>query len=220
MEIQTPTEISNTVFRGYLEAEGGQLRAEGTSAEIGRPEWWFASDVVGAAWCPPQGDDTYLLVRLSYSLSPAKSFEIEEAQISAALTCIGSVSEPVAFDVFPREVTEESKTDVKVKLEPSLKLEEVKASVASVEANIRIPKVDPVLTTSGIGGANPTWFFRKHRSHPIVGTRMVYAIVAYPSTAAQMTIKVNLAVKAKGRFGLWPLRVPSTAEAQLTRTIP
>jgi hypothetical protein len=145
---------------------------------------------------------------------------VEESRLSARLICAGTASDPVVFDLFPREVMEESKTDVKVTLEPSLKLREVEASVGSVEASIQIPKVEPTLTTSGIGGANPMWFYRKHRRHPIIGTRMVYAIIGYPSAAEQMTIHVGLTASIRGRFGFWSLRIPSTAEAQLARTIP
>jgi hypothetical protein len=220
MDIQTPTIITDPVFTGYLESVGEGLRAEATKTEIGRPEWWYLRDVLGSAWKPPQGSDMYMLIRLSYSLTPPNHHEIRDAQLSANLACHGAGSAPVAFDLFPREVTEESKTDVKVNVKPSLKLEELEASVGSVEATIHIPRVEPVMTTSGIGGPNPTWFFRSHRRHPIIGSRMVYAIVACPAAAAKMTIKVNLTATLKGQFGLWLLKIPPKAEAQLTRIIP
>ena len=220
MEIKTPVTIVDPIFSGYLETPEGEFRAEQTRAEIGRPEWWFAQDVAGNSFKPPQGDETYLLVRLAFSLIPPKNHKIEEAQLSALLECTAGSPQPVVFDVFPRNAVEESKTDVKVSFEPSLKLSEVEASVGSLEANIQIPKVEPVVTTAGIGGVNPTWFYGSHRRHPLVGTRMVYAIVGYPSAAEQMTIKLGLTASIRGRFGFWPLKVPSSAEAQLVRTIP
>jgi hypothetical protein len=220
MTIQTPDQIVDPVFSGSLEASEGQIRAEPTLAQIGRPEWWFASEVIGKSFKPPQGDETYLLLRFAYSLTPPKNHEVEEARLSVRLACRGTATEPVVFDLFPREMLEESKRDVTLKLEPSLKLSEVEASIGSVEASIQIPKVEPVVTTAGIGGANPVWVYRKHRTHPIIGTRMVYAIVGYPLAADKMTVHLGLTATVRGRFGLWPLKIPSTAEAQLVRTIP
>jgi hypothetical protein len=115
---------------------------------------------------------------------------------------------------------DESKTDIKLALNPSLKFEEVEASLGSVEANISLSKVVTIVITSGIGGARPTWLYRKHRRHPIVGTRVVYAIVAYSSAADHMTIHTGLTASVSGRFGLFSLVLPRTAEAQLVRTIP
>jgi hypothetical protein len=176
--------------------------------------------VVGPSWVAPQGDNMYLLVRLSYSLTAPRNHEIEDAKFSAKLTCDKGDSDPVAFDLFPREVLEESKTNLRLNVKPSLKLEEVEASLGSVETNIHIQRVEPVVTTSGIGASDPTWFFRRHRKHPIVGSRMVYAILAFPLPATQMIIEAKLTATLRGRFGLWLAGLPSDAEAKLRWTIP
>jgi|SRR6516164_269863 hypothetical protein len=220
MHIQTPTEITEPIFSGYLELPGETFREERTLSDIGRPEWWFAREILGESFKPPQGDETYLLVRLAFSLMPPKNHEIDEAQLTALLTCPRSSLQPVVFDLFPREVLDESKTDVKVTLGPSLKLKEAQASAGSIEASIQIPKVEPILTTSGVGGTKPTWFYRKHKRHPILGTRMVYAVIGFPSAAETMTIQLGLTARVRGRFGLLTMALPSTEEAKVTRTIP
>jgi hypothetical protein len=222
MTIQTPEKVPDgPLFSGDMQPPDGSLRStEQTKVEIGRPEWWFASDVVGEKFKPPQGDETYLVVRFAFSLTPPNNWEVENAQLLVQLKCTGTSAEPVVFDLFPREMLEESKTDVKLKFDPSLKFEEVEAKVGSIEAAIHMLRVDPVITTSGIGGANPTWLYRKHKRHPIIGTRMSYAIVGYPSSAQNMVVKLGLTASVRGQFGLWPLRLPSTAEVQLTHVIP
>jgi hypothetical protein len=140
--------------------------------------------------------------------------------IRTTRSCTGADSGPIAYDLFPRELMEESKTDVKLSLKPSLKLEEIEASVGSVEANIHMATVTPVIMTSGIGGPNPTWVFRRHRNHPIVGSRMVYAVIAYPAVASSMSIEVGLTATLRNQFASWLMRIPSKAEAQLRSTIP
>jgi hypothetical protein len=220
MTIDTPTTIEHPIFAGGLESQEEHLRGETTKAEIGRPEWWFASDFMGKHFRPPQGDDTYLLLRFSYSLSPPKSQTVQAVQFGATLTCSDPGLEPIAFDLFPREVLEESKTDLKIKVGPSLKMEELEASAGSIEAHIQMPRVEPVVTTSGIGKPTPLWNFQRHRRHPLVGSRMVYAIVAYPTAAKQMTVRLDLTANVKTPFGIWPLYVPSTATDGLTHRIP
>jgi hypothetical protein len=223
MEIYTPTGVTDPVFEGYLEAPQSALRAEQTKAQIGRPEWWFLSDLLDKEWKPPQGDSTYLLVRLAFSLEPPRSHDIEEARLTVNLACrdVEVTEQPTAFDLFPRELMEESLTDVKMTLGPSLKLEKVEGSVGSLETTVHIPKIEPVITSFGIGGSNPKWTFRKHRRHPIVGSRLVYAIVAYPSIAKQMEVSLELEATVRaGRFGLWSMKVPEKAHAQLVRAIP
>jgi hypothetical protein len=220
VQIETPTEIRNPIFDGYLKPEGEEYRAEGTKAQIGRPEWWFVSDLVGPSWRAPQGDDIYLLIRLSFSLTPPRNHEIEEARLTANLMSNGPGIGPVAYDLFPRELMEESKTDVKLTLSPSVKLEEIEASLGSAETNIHIAKVEPVVTTSGIGAANPIWAFRRHRRHPILGSRTVYAVIAYPAVAPSISVEVGLSATLRGQFGLWLMGIPAEANAQLRSTIP
>jgi hypothetical protein len=64
------------------------------------------------------------------------------------------------------------------------------------------------------------WRYQKHKKYPIVGTRMTYAIIGYPSAAEQMAIRVELTARTSGRFGRFLLQLPRTAEASLVRTIP
>jgi hypothetical protein len=220
MTIDTPTTIEQPIFSGDLESREERLRGETTKAEIGRPEWWFLSDVAGNDFKPPQGSETYLLLRFSYSLSPPRGQTVEDAQFGATLTCNDPGLEPVAFDLFPREVLDESKTDLKIKVGPSLKMEEAELSAGSIEAHIRIPKVEPVVTTSGIGKSSPVWNFRRHRRHPLLGSRIVYAIVAYPTAAKQMTVRMDLKANVRTPFGLWLFYMPSAAAAQLSRQVP
>jgi hypothetical protein len=188
---------------------------------IGRAEWWFASDLFGPNWKPPQGDDTYLLVRLAYSLRPQEDNEVEEAHLEAKLSCPGAVCEPVAFELFPREVTEESKRDVKLKLEPSLKIKEVGASAGSVETTIHMDRVEPIVTAFGIGTSVAEWRFRKHKLHPLLGARTVYLILAYPSSAGRVQLALDLKANVRvSRFGSWLFTLSETAKAQATQTIP
>lgn len=222
MEIVTPADVTEPIFDGTLSAPVGAVRSDdAVRVRIGRPEWWFASDLLGTDWKPPQGDDTYLLVRLAYSIAPQEDNEVEDAHLEATLSCHGAANEPVAFELFPREVTEKSKRDVKLKLEPSLKIKEVEASAGSVETTIHMDTVEPVVTAYGIGTSVAEWRFRKHKLHPLLGTRTVYMILAYPSSAGHIQLSLDLKANVRvSRFGSWLFTLSETARAQATRTIP
>ena len=221
MEIWTPNEVVDAIFDGYMVTDEPGIRTELTTLQIGRPEWWYIADLMGSAWKPPQGDDTYLLIRFSFSLEPPEGHSVEEVRLTAGLEAVPRELVPVAFDLFPLEVTEEVQRDIKLTFAPSLKLEEVEASIGSVETTIHVSRVEPVVSALGLGTASPAWVFRKHPKHPLTGSRLLYAVIAYPSTAAEITIQIDLtATVHAGRFGLWRLRTPETSKAALIRHIP
>ena len=166
------------------------------------------------------GHDTYLLVRLASGLAPQEDNEVEDVDLAAKLSCHGAAL-VAAFELFPREVTEKSKRDVSLKLEPSLKMKEVEASVGSVETTIHMDTVEPVVTAFGIGTSIAEWRFRKHKLHPLLGARTVYMILAYPSSAAHIELALDLKANVRvSRFGSWLFTLWETARAQMTRTIP
>lgn len=219
MDIWTPDKVSEPIFDGYMEFESN-VRAEPTRLQIGRPEWWYVTDLMGSTWSSPQGDDTYLLVRFSFSLEPPKSHTIEEARLSAELRGIPLELEPVAFDLFPLDVSEEVQRDVKLTFAPSLKLEKIEASVGSAETTIHIARVEPVISALGLGTSSPSWVIRRHARHPLVGSRMSYAVIGYPSKATEIELEIGLTATARGRFGRLLLRTPKKSQATLTRKIP
>lgn len=221
MDIWTPDEVVEAIFDGYMDPYESNLRTEQTRVQIGRPEWWYAADLMGAAWKPPQGDDTYLLVRFAFSLEPPEGHAIEQVRLTAQLGGIPQQLIPVAFDLFPFQVTEEVQRDVKLTFAPSLKLEEIEASVGSAETTIHFSHIEPVISALGLGTASPAWIFRKHPKHPLLGSRLLYAVIAYPSTCTEIEIQMDLTATVQaGRFGRWRLRTPETSKAALTRRIP
>jgi hypothetical protein len=220
MEIRTPTRVLHPVYAGALVGFDDSLRAEPTQALIGRPEWWYVEDLLGSSWIAPQGDDTHLLVQLSFSIDPPRGHEVEEARISAKLHCPDQGHYPVASDLFPRDVSESTQTDIKLSFGPSLTLDSVEASLGSVQTTISVPKVEPVVTAQGLGTDTASWHYRKHRRHPLSGCRTAYAVVAYPSRADSMEIRLALTADvAAGRFGLWKVKVPD-GKAEMTHVIP
>ncbi len=224
MELWTPAQITNPAFDGFLEplpshasmtTRGGQL----TRARLGRPAWWSAAEMFGENWKPPRGGDVYLLVRLACSLQPGAGQEVQEASLTAYLHCRGTDRQPVAFDLFPREVKEEAQTDLTLSLGPELKFGVVEGSLASAGATIHVPRVEPVIVTSGLGEANPTWIFRRHRKHPLEGSRLVYAVVARPADARELRLSLELAATVADRYGPVRVGVPEPARANLSWVI-
>ena len=221
MDILTPDVVTDVIFDGYMDSYDSTVRTEQTRVQIGRPEWWYVTELMGAAWKPPQGDDTYLLVRFSFSLEPPEGHTIEQVRLTAQLEGVPQQLMPVAYDLFPSDVTEEVQRDVKLTFAPSLKLQEVEASIGSVESTIRISRVEPVISALGLGTASPAWAIRKHPKHPLIGSRLFYAVIAYPSAATRIEIHLDLTATVQaGRFGLWRLKTPDTSRATLTRLIP
>ena len=228
MELSLPTWLEKPIYDGFLEpvefdsTEEKLRSSQGLKIQLGRPEWWFASDILSKTWIPPQSDDIYLLVRLAFSIEPIKGYRAEEVRLTAYLHCSQKVDrQPIAFDLFPREVQEEIPVEVAITMGPSLKFDEIEGSLGAVGAEIPITMVKPVITTSGLGQTTPTWIFRRHRRHPLEGSRLVYVIIAYPSKSQKMRLSLELTAIVTDFFGTLPLLgLPSQERDNLSWTIP
>lgn len=141
--------------------------------------------------------------------------------LTANLFCRNNTRQPVAFDMYPKEVKEETQTDLTVTINPNLSFgEAIEASLGSVGATIQLAKIEPVVIASRMGQSDPTWIFRRHRRHPLMGSRVVYMIVAYPSMAQTMRLSIKLTATISTRYGPIPIGIPQTAESNLSWSIP
>ena len=105
---------------------------------IGQSETWTLQDFYSPNKLPrpirtklSQAD--FYLVRLSCSFRPVhEESRVEWARFRAALLPHSSTgAQPIAFDLYPQQVVQEVKRQIKVTLSPSLKFQELEASLGS-----------------------------------------------------------------------------------------
>ena len=151
---------------------------------IGQPESWRLADLYEGrlpAVLEASRDYEFRLVRLACSFRPKRQQEgIEWARFSVQLLPDASGRQPVAFDIHPLEHVQEIKRNLRVSLSPSLKFEEVEASLGSLETGLEYTEIVPMVSGSGIGETTPSWDYEAVRGTQVVGTRCMHLITRTP----------------------------------------
>lgn len=168
---------------------------------IGRPNWWPGEVILGDKWQSPAGGRRYGLVRFSFSLRHPSPKAIKSADFNVQLLTTGSGENPVAYDLFPRELKETLKDSLKLTVSPSLKFSEVEASVGGAELTLDATNAIPVITAFGVGETAVTWNFQSQASHPLTGSRTVYAVLEVPAGNAEIRVLLRLSARAKRSIG-------------------
>ena len=138
---------------------------------IGQPETWPLQDLYSPTKLPrpirmklSQAD--FYLVRLSCSFRPIyEESHVEWARFRAALLPHSSTGgQPFAFDLYPQQVVQEVKHQIKITLSPSLKFQELEASVGSAEFGFEYTEQIPLISASIGNSFDPSWDYRAGRA--------------------------------------------------------
>jgi hypothetical protein len=187
-------------WSGELVPPQGVFRAKGSAlprVSLGKPDWWSDEAILGEKWQPPDGGQRYGLARFKFSLRPESPQTIEQAEFTVRLLPQGGGRNPLAFDLFPREVTAERSRSLKVGVGPNLTFAEFEGSLGNVETTLDTSYVVPVITVDGLGEHTIRWTFLSQREHPLSGSRVVYAIVELPPQVPAVRASLHLAARVK-----------------------
>ena len=153
---------------------------------IGRPRAWPLEQLYGAEEMPPllrterERSDLYL-IQLACSFRPVREeIRIEWGRLVARLLPDQREHQPLALDVYPREVLHHVQRNIKVTLGPTLKFKEVEASIGGVEFGCSYEEIQPTISAAGIGECIPMWDFTQHPGLPLHGVRVLYLLVSAP----------------------------------------
>lgn len=187
-------------FASGFRGRGGAL----PRVSLGKPDWWSDQAVLGKTWHPPDGGQRYGLVRFKFSLRPEAYQKIDKADFTVRLLPAGGGPNPVAYDVYPQQITTPRDSSVKIGLGPSLSFGEVEGSLGSVETTLDTTSVVPVITASGLGESTIRWTFDHQRDHLLTGSRVVYALIELPPGISAVRASLHLSARVQHtNLGLW-----------------
>lgn len=193
---------------------------------IGQPEPWTLQDFYSPSKLPrpirtklSQAD--FYVIRLSCSFLPVHAENrVEWARFRMALLPQSSTGEqPVAFDLYPQQVMQEVKRQIKVTLSPSLKFQEVEASTGSAEFGFEYTEQIPLISASIGSSFDPSWDYRAGAGQELQGTKWMYLLVKAPKglKSAQALLDLEADVLVRGvRFPMALWRRQEQAAPQLT----
>jgi len=245
--IIAPTEIEDVLYEGQLEFTpgaieeaarqkgGGAIRAELKSVRpvvtLGQPQWWnLASlarekgEVLPAELALLLRDADFYLMQLACSFRPERDSEVTWARLNVYLRPKTGQEDPIAFDLYPREIFEETQTDVKVSIAPSLKFAafesiEAEGKLGEIVTTVEIRKVKPVVIGYGPLQSNPGWDFEKHKDQPLRGAKFGYLIVKKPHSAEAVRLALDVVADVVTKHGLLSARVTEKDRGHLSLVV-
>ncbi len=195
-------------------------------AGIGQPETWPLQDFYSPSKLPrpirtklSQAD--FYLIRLSCSFRPVhEESRVEWARFRAALLPHPSKgAQSIAFDFYPQQVMQEVKRQIKVTLNPSLKFQEVEASLGNAEFGFEYTEQIPLISAALGTSFDPSWDYRAAPGQEVQGTKWMYLLVKAPKgqTSGRALLDLEADVLVRGvRLPVVFWRQQEQAAAQLT----
>lgn len=232
LNILTPDEIEAPLYEGYIDFDQQQEKSikdyavERPYVTLGEPQWWSLSklarekgELLPAEFTLLLKDSDFYLVQIGCSFRPPQKGEIQWARLTSYLRPKVGQNPPIAFDIFPREISEERLQNVKISIAPSLKFETIEGTVGEIATTISFRKLEPVVVGYGILESTPNWDFEFHDLYPLRGSRFVYIILKKPIDAKAVRLTLEIHVGVQTDRGLLRAKLKESTSQHLTRLI-
>jgi hypothetical protein len=192
--------------RGGVQLSPHEVERNMPVVKINKPEPWTLQDFCAPAQLPRPmraklREADFYIVRFICSFSPIpKQSRIEWARFR--ITLLPSTgAQPYAFDLYPEQVVQKIKRQIKVTVSPSLRFRELEASVGSADFGFEYDELIPDISGNmGDNSIDPSWDFRPVPGQEVEGPKRLYLLVKAPKgmTNAQARLNVVADVKVRG----------------------
>jgi hypothetical protein len=184
--------------------QGAKPVAQGTLRDTPKVCIWSPTSVRIQDLCPPKklprlmrvllNQFDFHLVYLSCSFRPLTDEScIKWARFRITLLPDSATGvQPIAFDLYPQQVVQEVKRQVKVTFSPLLKFQELEASAGTVEIGFEDIEQIPLISGTLGSGFDPIWSYEAGRKRGIEGDRRMYLLVKAPKGLARAQAHLEL----------------------------
>jgi len=216
MHISLETQPTETLWEGVLQPPQGTKGIGDVRAAIRKPLLWADGQLLGETWQPPLGVGRVHLAKLVFSLNTTARTHIVAAEFCLSLGMPGAL----IFDAFPREQTVAQDRSVTLEFGPSFKLaNQAEVSVGKAATTIDYGRVIPVIHTEGLQSARLCWRYAAHARFPLLGDRVMLAVIALPPGVTTADATLDLTVTCEDRVGPIRLGPPQDDRHQLRWTV-
>jgi hypothetical protein len=191
---------------------------------IGAPNVWPLEDLF-AGRLPPayaaERDSRFLLARFVCSFRIRSNVStLEFAQFVVRLIADTDGRRALAHDMHPRAVVQQRNKKVAVTLAPSLKFNDIEASIGSGGFEIEYQQLEPVISAAGIGEDVADWSYEGVGGMPIMGSKWMHMIIRAPRAMEACRAELDLSADLRVKSWLFGARLKKTElhsnlEAQL-----
>jgi hypothetical protein len=192
---------------------------------IGQPEIWrmaevYPTDKISPALRAQASEADFYLARFSCSFRPVrKESAVEWARFLVRLLPDHLDRQPIAYDLYPREVMYEVKRDVKVSLGPTLKFAEVEAKLGEVAFGLEYQELQPEISAAGIGEATPSWDYRETKGVKVLGSKWMHLLIKAPRGMEAVRATLDLAADVWVKGWRLPVVILRNKEAHANLTV-
>ncbi|ACC76287.1 hypothetical protein VOI32_37725 [Paraburkholderia caribensis] len=153
----------------------------------------------------------YLLVRMACSFMPDMRCRFTWGRFSAQFACLDESEPPhdvLTFDLYPRDITEQTLRTRKLSLDPSLKMTFGEASLNMGYAEERMI-FEPRVSGAGLLSRTASWTFQAEgHQGGLAGSREMYAIIR-KTKGCNACVRFSVTAEVHGRLGPIPVRQAS-----------
>lgn len=218
MVITSPNEITAPLYEGTLDLVSASDRSfgnevvmsRGPAVTFGVPQSWNLMSLLRETnqSLPPDmllhaKDADFYLVELAVSFRPQQNATINWSQFVAYLRPEKTgAGYPIAYDLFPKALTDEKQSEIKLAISPEIKFSEIEFKAGELSTLIEYKRLTPIVTGYGLLESTPTWEFQNHSNHPLQGCRACYLIIKKPkaSGAVRVVLDISAEISASGRL--------------------
>lgn len=220
MWLCVPGTIEKVLWEGEMEvahlpgAHESTQRGEGDVQDlpivsVGRPTVWRLEDL----YTPNdmhhmlrralERTDFYL-VRLACSFRSCREEDrVTFARFAAQL--LPEDDQLLAYDIYPLEVSEQIKRNVRITLNPTLKFREIEATAGEVGFGLEYMEIQPYIWGAGIGEKVATWEYAETKGVGIQGSKIMHLLVSAPLGMEKINAYLHIGARVDRRGAILAL---------------
>jgi hypothetical protein len=165
---------------------------------IGHPVVWPLSELYAPDNMPRllkvrSEEVDFYLMRTVCSFRPMrKTISLAWARFIVRLLRDANEQQPIAYDLFPKEVYQEVQRHIKVSLSPTLTFQELQVGVGGVEFGLEYPELQPRVSAFGIGESAASWDYAEASGITLQGSKTMYLLVEAPKEMSSAWVSLDL----------------------------
>ena len=238
LRIEAPTVIENPLYENRLEvAEGSegrrhtsiqqQLSDMAPTVTLGQPQYWNLSSIareknqsLPAEMALLLNEADFYVLQIATSFRPQREARVKWARVDIYMQPTSGHNQPLAFDLYPREIYDQKGSDSKITIEPSFSFgafgTNVEAKLGQALTTIDFKRVEPVVVAYGLLQPNCGWDYQRSHQKPLEGIQVGYLIVKKPRSAEAVRMVMDVRAQVSTPSGLFGMRVTEQDQAQRT----
>ena len=238
LRIEAPTVIQTPLYESRLEVSQigeerrhtviqRQLSEMAPIVTLGQPQYWNLAAIalekkksLPAEIALLLDEADFYVLQIASSFRPQREARVKWARVDLYLQPTSGQQQPLAFDLYPREIYDEKGSDAKITIEPSFSFAAFGASVETklgqALTTIDLKRTEPVVVAYGLLQPNCGWEYERSHQKPLAGIQVGYVIVKKPRTAKAVRMVMDVRAEVSTPSGLFGMRVTEQDQAQRT----